>query len=100
MHFLLMYDYAPDYLERRGAFRNEHLKLAWEANARGELLLGGAFAEPADAGAMLFQGETAAAAEKFAATDPYVKNGVVIRWRVRKWTTVIGEGASTPVRPE
>jgi hypothetical protein len=29
-------------------------------------------------------------------TDPYVANGLVIRWRVRKWTTVVGEGASKP----
>jgi uncharacterized protein YciI len=100
MHFLLMYDFSPDYLERRGPFRNEHLRLAWEANDRGELLLGGALAEPADGSVLIFQGETSAAAEKFAAADPYVKNGIVTRWRVRKWTTVIGEGASTPVRPE
>jgi uncharacterized protein YciI len=100
MHFLLMYDFSPDYLERRGPFRNEHLRLAWEANGRGELLLGGALAEPADGSVLIFQGETSAAAEKFAAADPYVKNGIVTRWRVRKWTTVIGEGASTPVRPE
>ena len=26
MHYLLMYDLAPDYLERRAAFRDEHQK--------------------------------------------------------------------------
>jgi uncharacterized protein len=25
-------------------------------------------------------------------------NGLVTRWRVREWTTVVGEMASTPVR--
>lgn len=43
MHYLLIYDVGRDYLERRAEFRNEHLKLAWEAHARGELVLGGAF---------------------------------------------------------
>ena len=37
-------------------------------------------------------------AERFAAEDPYVKNGLVKNWRVRPWTTVVGETASTPVR--
>ena len=41
-HFLLFYDTAPDYLERRGAFRGAHLALAWAAAERGELVLGGA----------------------------------------------------------
>ena len=26
-------------------------------------------------------------------------NGLVTRWRVRKWSTVVGELAATPVRP-
>lgn len=29
--------------------------------------------------------------------DPYVRNGLVKTWRVREWTTVVGEGAATPV---
>jgi len=37
-------------------------------------------------------------AERFAAEDPYIKNGLVKNWRVRPWTTVVGETASTPVR--
>lgn len=100
MHYLLFYDYSSDYLERRGEFRQEHLKLAWEAVARGELMLGGAFAEPADGAVLFFQGATPEAAERFAATDPYVKNGLVKAYRVRQWTTVVGQGAETPVRPE
>ncbi|MFN2544861.1 MAG: hypothetical protein ABR600_09900 [Actinomycetota bacterium] len=36
---LLFYDVAEDYMERRPQFREEHLRLANEARARGELLL-------------------------------------------------------------
>jgi hypothetical protein len=99
MHYLLTYDLAPDYLERRGAHRDEHLSLAWDAHARGELVLGGALADPADTALLLFQGDSPAAAEAFAVADPYVRHGLVTRWRVRQWTTVAGAQAATPVRP-
>ncbi|WP_168793810.1 YciI-like protein [Paraburkholderia aromaticivorans] len=98
MHYLLMYELVSDYLERRAAYRDEHLKLAWAATARGELLLAGALAEPTDAAMLLFQGDSAAAAEAFAKADPYVLAGLVTRWRVREWSTVVGEGAAKPVR--
>lgn len=99
MHYLLFYDLAPDYLERRGAFRDEHLALAWAAHARGELVLAGALADPVDGAVLLFQGDSPAVAEQFVAADPYVHNGLIASWRVRPWTTVAGEGAATPVRP-
>ena len=38
-------------------------------------------------------------ASAFAANDPYVVNGLVKNWRVREWTTVVGEGAASVVRP-
>jgi len=100
MHYLLMYDLAPDYLERRAEFRGVHLKLAWEAHERGELVLGGALTDPVDGAVLLFKGDSSAAAERFANADPYVKHGLITRWRVRPWTTVVGRDASTPVRPE
>jgi hypothetical protein len=99
MHYLLFYDAAPDYLERRDAFRDEHLALAWKARVRGELLLAGALADPVDGALLLFQGSSPDVAEAFAEADPYVQNGLVKTWRVREWTTVVGEGATTPVRP-
>jgi uncharacterized protein YciI len=98
MHYLLMYETVPDYLERRAAFRAEHLALAWQAQARGELVLAGALAEPVDGAVFLFQGPSPAAAESFAAADPYVRQGLVKSWRVRAWTTVVGDAATTPIR--
>jgi uncharacterized protein YciI len=95
-----MYELAPDYLERRAQFRNEHLKLAWEAQARGEMVLAGALGDPADTAVLLFSGESPAAAERFAAADPYVTQGLVTGYRVRQWNTVVGDDAFTPVKPE
>ena len=65
MHYLLIYDVSPDYLERRGQFRKEHLALAWEASDRGELLLGGALADPVDSSVLLFQADSPATIERF-----------------------------------
>jgi len=97
-HFLLLYELADDYLDRRAPLRSEHLRLAWEAVEREELLLAGALAEPADGGVFLFQGEGPEGAESFARSDPYVREGLVRSWKVRPWMTVVGEGASNPVR--
>lgn len=100
MHFLLIYDVTPEYVERRAQFRPEHLALAWQAHHRGELLLGGALADPVDGAVLLFQGDSPEAAERFAAADPYVGNGLVRSWKVRPWTTVVGETAASPIRPD
>jgi uncharacterized protein YciI len=100
-HFLLTYTLAPDYLDRRPAFRSEHLALARAAAERGELLLGGAVAgldgEAPDEAQLLFVGNDLETARAFARADPYVANGLVTLWRVREWVTVVGEGAARPV---
>ena len=99
MHYLLLYETAADYLERRTTFRAEHLQLAWRAVERGELLLAGALSDPVDGAVLLFQGDSPAAAEAFVAADPYVREGLIARWRIRPWTTVVGVDAATPIRP-
>lgn len=98
MHYLMFYDYTADYLERRGEFRALHLRHAWESNERGELVLGGAYADPADGAVLLFNCSSPDVPERFAAADPYVRNGLVSRHWIRPWTTVVGKDAATPVR--
>ncbi|MEZ5466166.1 MAG: YciI-like protein [Lysobacterales bacterium] len=100
MHYILIYQLSPDYLSRRAEFRSAHLKLAWAAQESQDLILGGALGDPADQAILLFQGDTPAAAERFARADPYVANGLVLSWSVRPWNTVVGDQASHPVRPE
>ncbi|MES3024920.1 MAG: YciI-like protein [Pseudomonadota bacterium] len=100
MHFLLFYDLADDYLARRAQFRNEHLRLAWEAQERGEIVIAGALSEPADCAVLLFDCASKEIPERFAAADPYVSNGLVTAWRVRPWTTVVGDAATTQVKPD
>lgn len=98
MHFLLFYQVTPDYVERRAAFREAHLKLAWESAARGELVLGGALTDPVDTAVLLFKADSASIVHDFAKNDPYVKHGLVANWTVREWLTVVGDEASSPIR--
>ena len=91
MHYLLLYDYVDNVVERRAPHREAHLALARESLARGELLLGGALADPVDGAVLLFRADSPAVVEGFVARDPYVAAGLVTRWRVRPWTVVIGD---------
>jgi hypothetical protein len=88
-YYAMIYDLVDDYMARRGTFREEHLKMAADAHARGELLMGGAFADPPDKALMIFRVDDSKVAESFARKDPYVINGLVKRWEVRPWTVVI-----------
>jgi hypothetical protein len=99
MHYLLFYDVVEDYSERRKPFRAAHLEYASRAVARGELVLGGALADPVDTAVLLFRAPSRQAAEAFAKGDPYVLNGLVKSWRVREWTTVIGPEAAVRINP-
>ena len=91
MHYILFYDVVEDYVTKREAFRAAHLELARRAHQRGELVLAGALADPIDGAVLVFRGSSPEVAESFARSDPYVNNGLVTRWRVRTWTTVIGK---------
>jgi uncharacterized protein YciI len=95
-YFVLLYEYVPDYLERRGALRQAHFEHAGASMARGEFQMGGAFADPADGALLTFKASDRTVIEDFARTDPYVKGGLVTAWRVREWTVVAGVGVETP----
>ena len=97
MHYLLFYDVVEDYVQRRQPLRSAHLARCNEAVARGELVLGGALADPVDGAILLFRSSSPEAAERFATGDPYVLNGLVKSWRVREWVTVVGPEASARV---
>ncbi len=90
MHYILFYEVVDDYVNRRAPFRDAHLKHATQAHAQGQLVMAGAYANPADGAALVFKGESPSVAEEFAKNDPYVKNGLITRWWVREWTVVLG----------
>ncbi len=100
MHYLLTYHYSSDYLERRGQFRNAHIAGAWAAQGRGELVLAGAAGDPPDSAVFVFDCADPRVIEAFVQADPYVQNGLVSSHTIVPWTTVVGDAAKTPVRPE
>ena len=85
---VLLYTYTEDAVEKRKPFREAHLAAANAAVESGELLLGGALADPVDGGLLIFTGDSDPVA--FAESDPYVLNGVVTEWTVREWSAVAG----------
>jgi len=98
MHHILFYDVVENFTDKRTEFRAEHLAGVREAFERGDLVLAGALAEPTDGAVLVFRGPSPEVAERFARNDPYVRNGLVKAWRVRKWVTVVGDGAAPPLQ--
>ena len=90
MYYALFYDYVPDVLERRGPHRPAHLALAGEYRERGELVLAGAWNDPADGALLVFKVANREDVERFVEHDPYVKNGLVTAYQIRGWNVVIG----------
>jgi uncharacterized protein YciI len=98
-YYALFYEVVSDYLARRGAYRDQHLRYAEEAHTRGELLLGGAFADPIDRALLVFRAQDKSVVESFARNDPYVIHGLVVRWEVRPWSVAIGGTEPSCVPP-
>ncbi len=89
-YYILFYELEDNYLQDRGNYRAEHLQLAKTAADKGELVLGGALDKPADQAILIFRGVDESAITSFVESDPYVKNGLIKEWKIRKWNAVIG----------
>jgi uncharacterized protein YciI len=96
-HFVLLYDFVDNFIERRAPLREAHLRLVRDANARSVIQLAGALGDPPDGALLVFRSDSPAAAEAFARADPYVIEGLVTAWRVRPWNVVVGVDPAPPV---
>lgn len=88
MYYALFYDVVDDMVTKRAPYREEHLRLIREAHTRGEIVMAGAVGNPPDGALLIFRAESPDTAEAFAREDPYVKQGLVTRWKVKPWTVV------------
>lgn len=88
-YYVLFYHVVDDFISRRTPYREDHLRLVSEANARGELLLAGALNDPADRALLVFRAPDRSVVDDFVSKDPYVINGLVTHWEVRPWSNVI-----------
>ncbi len=90
MHILL-YEYVEDVAERREPFRAQHLALLRKLHEEGIVRMAGAFSDPLDGAAIVFNTNDRKVVESFVEQDPYVQNGLVPSWRIRAWNLAIGE---------
>ena len=90
MYWLVKYEVVDNYIERREAFRPDHLKAVNDAHEAGFLVMGGALADPPDGAYILFASDDDAPVKKWVREDPYVRNGLVTSWTVRNWTIGVG----------
>ena len=85
---MLFYDYVPDILARRGAYRDDHLALIAEWKQKGALLMAGALGDPPHGAAFVFRVGDPGDVERFAEADPYVAAGLVAARRVERFAVV------------
>jgi uncharacterized protein len=98
-YFALIYYVGTGFAQKRGPYRDAHLRKVFESSRRGELILGGALGDPPDRALLVFRAADRGAAESFAKADPYVTSGLVERWEVQPWNSVVGlrEGDVDPL---
>ena len=87
-HFALFYDYVENIVERRAPHRPAHLELYRRWRGEGRLVMGGAIGDPPHGALIVFDVDSAAEVEEFAAADPYVLNGLVTARRIEPWAVV------------
>jgi len=54
------------------------------------MVMAGAPADPYDQAVFVFKAKDTEVIDRFVAHDPYVREGLVKRFRIRKWNVVIG----------
>jgi hypothetical protein len=88
MKYVLLYEAAEDFLSKVPQHFAAHRALWHEFHQAGTLLLIGPFTDEPAGGAMgVFT--TRAAAQSFVSLDPFVTNGIVVRWMIREWNEVL-----------
>jgi uncharacterized protein YciI len=83
---LLIYEYVPDIVERRGPHREGHLAAIAAHHAAGAIVMAGAVGDPVDSGLLVFRDREAI--DAYLRDDPYVAAGLVASHRVEPWTVV------------
>jgi uncharacterized protein len=89
VRYVLFYESADDVAEKAPRHFAAHRARWQEFRERGTLLLIGPFSDRSGAMSVF---TTRAAAEEFAAGDPFVLHGVIRNWYIREWM----EAISTP----
>jgi uncharacterized protein YciI len=88
MKYVVFYEVTDEGIGLIPFHMAEH-RVHWKAfAAAGTLLMVGPFANPRDGAMGVFK--TREAAEAFATGDPFVRHGVVKKWRIMEWMEAVG----------
>lgn len=86
MHYLLLYDYVDNMLERRQPYRERHLARIAAERGDGRIVMVGPLGDPEPTGAaIVFKDVEPEAIEGFVRGDPYVQAELVTAWRIEPW---------------
>ena len=86
-HWLLIYDYVEDILDKRGPHREAHLAAARAMKEDAKIVMAGAVGDPPHGAVFVWTDRDAV--DAFVEADPYVQAGLVTGWRVEPWNVVI-----------
>ncbi len=89
--YALQYDYVVDSVEKRKPHRQAHLALVSKQAEKGNLILGGALNNPPTGGLLIFRNLSPNDIEQFVQQDPYMINGVVVKYSIKPYMAVIGD---------
>lgn len=89
MYYILTYETVDNYVEKRQAFREEHLSLLTTELQAKHVVLGGALEDPADKAIIIWKVDDKKTIQNFVDKDPYVQNGLVSKYEIRPWNVVI-----------
>ncbi len=87
-HHLLLYTYVEDIAQRRGPYRDEHLRRIQIEKDAERILMAGAIGDPINGGAMAWRGATVEEIEAFVEGDPYNGAGLITSYRIEPWNLV------------
>ncbi len=87
MKFAAVIEYLQD-AEKVGRLRPVHRQYLALLKERGQLAVSGPFADGSGA-LIVYEAETAEAAEALLKGDPFHQGGVFLRWQIRPWNVVI-----------
>jgi uncharacterized protein YciI len=90
MHWILLYSFSDSYRARREEVQPRHLVHVHDAFDSGLLIIGGSLAEPADGAVVVFESPDESAVKRWVEEDPYVREGLVMSWVIRRWNAGIG----------
>lgn len=99
MHYLLRYQYVEDIDARREPHRAAHLSALWREADAGRVMIAGGAGEPISEGIIVWDVDDPAVIHDFARADAYMHAGLITAYDVVPWRTVVGEHATTPIRP-